>query len=60
VREQLGELLDLAKLVRHAFARLAAIIRHAERAQPRGVRGNEMLLGAIVSGGARQCRAGQA
>ncbi len=59
VGEQLGELLDLAELVRHALAGLAAVVGHAEGAEPRGLGGEEVGLGAVVTGHRRGGRAGR-
>ncbi len=51
--EEFGELLDLAELVRHAFAGQAAVVGHAECAQPWCVSGDEVRFGAVVSFGRR-------
>ncbi len=53
MRQELGELLNLAEFVRHSFSRLPAFVGHAERAQPRGLGGNQMRLGTIMSGGGK-------
>ncbi len=53
VADELGEFLDLAKFVRHLRARLAVRVGHAEVAQPRAIRRDQVLFGAVVRGGGR-------
>ncbi len=45
-----GEILDLAKFVGHALARMAAVVGDAEGAQPGRVGGDQVGFGAVVRG----------
>jgi hypothetical protein len=49
--QQLGELLNLAKLPGHLGAGLAVFVGDAERAKPRRRRSNGIVFGVIVIGG---------
>ena len=51
VAEEFGELLDLAEFVGHALAGLAAVVGHAEGAEPGGIGGNKVRLGAVMRRG---------
>ncbi len=46
--EEFGEFLDLPKFPSHAFAGLTAVVGDAKSAQPRGVGGDKVVLGAVV------------
>lgn len=51
VLEELGEFLDLAEFIGHAVAGLAAVVEDAERFEPGGIGGDEVVLRLVVRGG---------
>ena len=57
VAEEFRKFLDLAKFIGHALAWLSPIIGDAERIEPRGVSGDEVVFGGVV--GRRRRRGGR-